>query len=117
MRRLLSLQTAFIVLAACPLAAGCVGASLEPAIGASVSRLDAEGALSIELAYQAAALAVVSRVADDAGTIDLAEVKRRDQVAFDSVRDVRAALRSGDAIAYRNAQHASRRAIEKLLAL
>lgn len=94
------LQLAFIALAACPLAAGCVGAAIEPAPVSAASPLDGEPALSVELAYQATVLALLAQDAAGLFKLDKAELRRRDQAAIDAVRRVRAALRSGDAKRY-----------------
>lgn len=110
------LQLAFIALAACPLAAGCVGAAIEPVPVADATRLDEQAALSVELAYQAAALAVLT--ADRAHLIPdrmRQDIRRVDAAAFEGVKAVRRAYDAGNAAAYSDAQRTARAAIKRLM--
>ena len=112
--RALPLQLAFIALAVCPLAAGCVGAAIEPAPVSAATALDAEPALSVELAYQATVLALLAQDAAGMFKVDRTEFRQRDQAAFAAVRRVRAALMSGDAKRYRASLREANTAIAEL---
>ncbi len=113
-RRAIPLQLAFIALAACPLAAGCVGAAIEP-VPVSAARLDAEAALSIELAYKAAGRAlIIARTGNTFPSRGWPKVQRLDRVAFGAVREVRQAYASGDAGRYTVTVRDARAAIKQL---
>jgi len=96
---------------------GCATIPTAPADLANQTKLDEQAALSIELAYQAAALAV-STAADlgvlrGANASKAAEIDRR---AYSAVKSVRAAYDAGNSASYANALIFARAEVASLLA-
>jgi hypothetical protein len=87
-----------------------------PVTVADRTRLDEQTALSVELAYQAAATAVLT--ASRAGLVPASArpaLAAADRRAFAAVRAVRAAYDAGNATGYAGAVEAARAAIASLL--
>lgn len=110
-----------IVLALCAGLALCAcnlpgGVPPAPASVADQTKVDEQAALSVELAYQSAVLAV--RTANRAGLLspaDRARAAELDTRAYAAVQAVRAAYEAGNAASYRSAVESARSAIAGLV--
>jgi hypothetical protein len=115
MKMILALAGA-LALAGCNLASLSVPTS--PAALADRTTLDERAGLSVELAYQAANLAI--RTANRAGLLaPSAKAKARalDDTAFAAVGKARAAYDAGNAASFKEADAAARNAVSDLLSL
>lgn len=114
------LIAASLALCACtgPIAASDGGLPAAPAEIAETTALDEQVALSVELAYQAAGLAV--KTAADSGILRgdaAASVAALDRKAYGAVRAVRKAYDTGNAASYGEAAAIARSEIASLLRL